>query len=484
MSEPGAAGSALILGGSVAGGAAALQLSRAGWQVTLVDPEFDRMVSPGDEVVHRPGAPHSVHAHGFGSRAHFELARRLPDVHQTLVEAGAHQVPMSEMVPPSLYDDGRPGDSDVTVLQVRRHTFDRVLAAAVASSPVTRLPGRATGLVLDWEGPLPVVRGLQLSDGTVLTADITIDAGGRRSPVSGWLAAAGVSQPERFDECIARYYTRHYRITGPRPRLNIGFADVHAFTCHVQLMFLGDGDTAMVAMAAHDEDPVLKVLRHSEAFDALLAANDAFADWRAALEPDSQVFCLGAFDNRARSLVHDDRPLALGLHQVGDSLAMTNPTRGRGVGMGLMAVGALVDILTAGGSADDRSFAFEAWRARVLLPHYRECALTDSIASDQMRAGLAGRSIPSNAPQFELPEGHPISQADLERAADHDPDLFRVLLRATVMLDDDRHVASPEVAARVRDVLETAPDPAPPRVRPTDGLHDRNTVERLLSAFA
>jgi hypothetical protein len=149
-----------------------------------------------------------------------------------------------------------------------------------------------------------------------------------------------------------------------------------------------------------------------------------------------------------------------------------------------MAVGALVDVLTAGGSPEDQSLAFEAWRARVLLPHYRECALTDSIASDQLRAGLAGRAIPPNAPQFELPERHPISQADLERAADGDPDLFRVLLRASAMLDDDRHVASAEVVARVRQVLETAPDAAPPRARPTDGLHDRGTVERLLAAYA
>ena len=67
---PGAPRSAVILGGSVAGGAAALQLARAGWQVTLVDPELDRMASPGRAVTHRPGAPHTVHAHGFGSRAH------------------------------------------------------------------------------------------------------------------------------------------------------------------------------------------------------------------------------------------------------------------------------------------------------------------------------------------------------------------------------------------------------------------------------
>lgn len=484
MSAPGTAGSVVILGGSVAGGAAALLLSRAGWQVTLVDPEFDRMVSPGDEVTHRPGAPHTVHAHGFGSRAHVELRRRLPDVHQALVEAGAHQVPLSEMVPPALYDGGRPGDEDVMSLQLRRYTFDRVLATAVTGSTVARVPHRATGLVLDRDGSVPVVRGLQLADGTVAIADITIDAGGRRSPVSGWLAAAGIAQPERFDECVARYYTRHFQITGPRPPLNIGFADVHAFTCHVQLMFLGDGDTAMVAMAAHDEDPVLKVLRRPEAFDALLAANDAFSDWRAALAPTTGVFCLGAFDNRVRSLVEESHPVALGLHQVGDSLAMTNPTRGRGVGMGLMSAGAMVDVVTACGSPDEQTLAFEEWRSRVLLTYYRECALTDSIASDQMRAGLAGRSIPANAPQFELPDGHPISADDLKRAADHDPDLFRVLLRASVMLDDERHVASDDVVPRVRRVLETAPPEPPPRVRPTDGLHDRRTVEQLLASYA
>ena len=120
----------------------------------------------------------------------------------------------------------------------------------------------------------------------------------------------------------------------------------------------------------------------------------------------------------------------------------------------------------------------------MLLRYYRECALTDSIASDQMRAGLAGRAIPPNAPQFELPEGHPVSQADVERAAGDDPDVFRVMLRAMVMLDDDWHVASPGSTARVRQGLETAPPADPPRVRPTDGLHDRGTVERLLAAYA
>ena len=105
MSRSGAPRSVVVLGGSVAGSAAALQLARAGWRVSLVDPALDRVASPGQQVGPRPGAPHTVHAHSFGSRANVELQRRLPDVHAALLEAE------------------RSGDRDLTILQVRRHTF-------------------------------------------------------------------------------------------------------------------------------------------------------------------------------------------------------------------------------------------------------------------------------------------------------------------------------------------------------------------------
>lgn len=202
---------------------------------------------------------------------------------------------------------------------MRRHTTDRALARVLDRSSVTVVESRATGLLLDTGGTLPRVVGLGLADGSTVIGDVVVDAGGWRSPVSGWLRADGVDQPERHDECIARYYSRHYRIAGKRPPLNVGFADVHEFTCHVQLMFLGDNDTAMVALAAHDLDPVLKALRHAEAYDAVLGANDAFARWREVLEPTTDVFCLGAFDNRMRGLVSAGAPVARGLSQVGDA---------------------------------------------------------------------------------------------------------------------------------------------------------------------
>lgn len=471
-----------MLGGSLIGAATALLLERSGWQVTVVDAEHARLIDGPDEVTHRPGAPHAVHAHGFMSRTRHELRSRLPDVWDALLEAGVEEVPISASVPPSLHDGGRPDDEDITSARMRRHTCDRVLARAVAGSTIRRVEGRVNGLVLDTSGAVPRVCGLGLADGTAVTGDIVVDAGGRRSPVTGLLRAAGIDQPERHDECIARYYSRHYRITGPRPRLNVGFADVHSFTCHAQLMFLGDADTAMVALAAHDEDPVLKALRHTGAYDAVVGANEAFAEWREVLEPTTEVFCLGAFDNRMRGLVAEGRPLVRGLWQVGDALATTNPTRGRGVSMGLMATGQLRDVLADHEHPDDAALAFDAWRERVLAVAYRECAATDVMAARQLRAGLAGRSVPSNAPPLEMPEGHPITAAELEQAAGLDPDLFRVFLRATVLLDDAREVLAPEVVTRVRQLLARA-QPAPDRARPTVGLHDRETLTRMLAAW-
>jgi 2-polyprenyl-6-methoxyphenol hydroxylase-like FAD-dependent oxidoreductase len=136
-----------ILGGSVIGCATALQFARSGWQVSLIDAEFDlisqEIAGPGDVAV-RPGAPHTVQAHGFPSRACFELKHRLPDVLEALFAAGAE--PSLFAPPPHLHDGGRPQDGDFNTFRTRRVTLDRVLAEAVrAQDGIEVLPVRAVG---------------------------------------------------------------------------------------------------------------------------------------------------------------------------------------------------------------------------------------------------------------------------------------------------------------------------------------------------
>lgn len=478
--------SVVILGGSVVGSAAALLFARAGWAVTVVDPEIELLRQPpAGPVQLRPGAPHAVHAHGFMARTLHELGTRLPDVRDDLVEAGAPIVPLSGYLPPHLYAGGRPDDDELSLLRIRRVTLDRVLAEAVERQDgVRRIAARAIGLVSE-PGPPLRVRGLVLDGGAEVRADLLLDAGGRRSPITHWLADLGARLPERTDPAVARYYTRHYRIRGGALPMNRGFAEVHEFPSLTQLLFLGDNGTAMLAQAVHDDDADLKALRHADAFDAMADRNQAFADWWRVLEPEGAVHCLGAFDNRMRGIVSDGVPAALGILQAGDSLTMTNPTRGRGISLGIAAVGHLHDLLVDDGLAvEDAAPAYDEWCQRVLGVYYRESATSDAAIARRLRAGLFGQSVPANAPAVELPDGHPITATDVDRAAATDPELMRLLLRASMLLDDTRVIASAEVVDRVREALVTAPSPAVTAPPAAGGLHDRAKLNAVLAPWA
>ncbi|MZD09421.1 hypothetical protein GTW43_30715 [Streptomyces sp. SID5785] len=479
--------SVAIIGGSVVGCAAALQFARSGRQVTLIDPDLGLMSGPAAQM-QRAGAQHAAQPHGLMSRAYVELADRLPDIVAELARAGAPLVPLAAMIPPALCDGGRPHDDRLATVRTRRVTLDRVLARAVGheASIVTR-PVRATGLEVDAGAP-PRVHGVRLADGSTVPADLVLDTTGRRSPVPRWLTEAGYAQPETLDRCDVSYYGRHYRLRpGQRPALNTGFGDIHGFPTHLQLMFLGDSDTAMVALCVPRGDPLMKSLRHSSAFDAVLAANDDFAHWMSLLEATTPVFATGAHDNRMRSMTVDGRPLVRGLHQAGDALATTNPTRGRGIAMGLAAVGHLHDLVVDGHHGDDLTLAYAEWQERVLAVYYREAVASDTHLSRRLQASVHNGPhedhAPANAHQLELPPAHPASSAQIERAARHDPDLLRNWLRAVHMLDDGRDIASFRVAEQTHRTLTALPPPVP-RPQRDGGLHDPTTLRTVLQRFA
>jgi len=411
------------------------------------------------------------------------MKHRLPDVVEALFAAGAE--PSLFAPPPHLHDGGRPQDNDLNTFRTRRVTLDRILAAAVrAQDGIEVLAARAVGLELQPGAP-PRATGFALAGGEVVRADVLVDAGGRRSPVTGWLADEGIHADEVVDECGLTYYGRHFRITGERPPLNNAFADVHEFPTHLQLAFLGDNDTMMLALSPHAEDAELKVLRHEGAFRAVLAANDAFADWLAVLTPLTGVFCLGSLKNRMRSLVVEGQPLVLGLHQVGDSLAMTNPNRGRGVSMGLAAAGRLHDLLTANGrDAESVALAYAGWQRDALAVYYREASAADAEYGRRLRANLLGSAGPATAPSVEVPPGHPVTSQQIEEAAMLDPDLFRTFLRAMSLLDDERVIASPTVTEQVQRLTHDLPPGPAERTIPTGGLHDRETLLRVIAPFS
>lgn len=450
-----------VLGGSVVGSATALMFARAGWGVSIIDPELPVLAQLRGEVVRRPGAPHAAQAHAHTARATHELRTRLPDVFSALLEGGANLLHFAP--PPPLARHGtRPMDDSLTALRCRRILVDQEIARAVRTEPgITRHATAATGLLLDTGTTVPRAVGFALADGSSVVADLLVDAGGRRSPVRRWLAASGTVTPEETTDCGLTYYTRHYRITGEPPPMP-GFALLADRPATQLLGFLGDADFLALALVRHRVDVGRAELARTTGFEAEIQRFEELEDWRPVLQPASDVMPMGTVRNRMGALVEDGRPLVLGLHQVGDALATTNPSRGRGIGLGLAAAGRLFDACRGESSLpalDDLALEVGEWNGRVLLHYFRETCIVDREIEQRIQAQLLGGDPPSTAPDVLLPPDHPVTSEQIATAAIRDPDLFRAFIAALHMLDDRREIASPETTQLVLRLLDAPPTP-------------------------
>jgi hypothetical protein len=235
-----------------------------------------------------------------------------------------------------------------------------------------------------------------------------------------------------------------------------GFAIVLEFPTHELVAFRGDRDYLTVAMVRHTRDRDRAGWREDDVFDAAIASTPGFTDWWRAIEAEGPVLPMGAVRNRMTALVDAGRPVVLGLHQVGDSLTTTNPSRGRGIALGLAAVGRLFDLLTADGTAppaDEVALSFHAWQRDVLRHYFHETSAADLELAGRIDAALTGGEPPATAPDVLLPEDHPVTSAQVAEAAGRDPDLFRSFVSALHMMDDDREIASAATAETVRRLL-------------------------------
>ncbi|HET6710685.1 NAD(P)/FAD-dependent oxidoreductase [Amycolatopsis sp.] len=206
---------AVVLGGSAAGLCAAGALA----------PHFDRvLVLERDELPdgaeHRRGVPQSKHPHFLLNSGRRAIGALFPGFEEDLIAAGGL------LLMPSMdaaYLDG-PGWS-----ARKRSAMTMVYGSRILIERVLRDKVRELANVVVREGV--AVRGLTTADGEVtgvgfsaadgdehVDADFVVDAMGRGSPVSGWLAAAGWPEPEvRTLDAKVTYTSRWYDLPAERP---------------------------------------------------------------------------------------------------------------------------------------------------------------------------------------------------------------------------------------------------------------------------
>ncbi len=307
----------LVIGSGPAGLVLGATLGARGHHVTSVD----RDPGPTPTGWRRRGVMQFEHAHAFRPQVGSLLRAEWPAAYDEWLALGAD---------PLVDEDGPVTAVDVGMLS-RRSTLERALrTAASAHRHLALRTGHVDRLLIE-EGR---VRGAVV-DGVPVRADLVVDASGRSSRVG---------RPHRTDRAPARldgdcglaYIDRTYRLRpGAEPGpMNSPLGYIDEFDGYQCLVFLHERGRFSVVLIRPTADAALAALRLLPAYEAACAAIPVLAEWTdpARALPTSEVLVGGALRNVYRS-----QSLISGLVTVGDAVATTTPTRGRGVAMALHA---------------------------------------------------------------------------------------------------------------------------------------------------
>ena len=342
-----------IIGAGPAGLFVGAALARRGHQVIAVERD------PGpaaDGSWRRLGVMQFHHAHAFRHQVVQALQEELPEALRRWLAAGAE--PVQTRLPD--------GTEIPMAMRSRRETFERALRASALDQPglqvrrghvdeVTRRDGRASGIRVA---------------GTDLAADLVIDASGRAGRVTRSLRPA----PASGGPCGIAYVDRQYQLhpgAGPGPLMSpIAWqADLDGYQA---IIFVHERGIFSVLLVRPIADRVLAQLRHEAAFTAAAQAIPGLADWvdPARSRPITPVLPGGPLLNAYRGQTGPDGRLALpGLVFVGDAVATTTPTFGRGVTTTLLQAQRLLGLIDEHG-ADTGAIgeSFDAWCAEQIKP--------------------------------------------------------------------------------------------------------------------
>jgi 2-polyprenyl-6-methoxyphenol hydroxylase-like FAD-dependent oxidoreductase len=287
-----------------------------------------------------------------------------------------------------------PGDA---VLCSGRLTFEAVLWRAVQRQPGVTLRCRSAIDDLVFERrETPRVRGVRLDDGGVLTADLVVDASGRRSPTARPLARRGVRPlPEVAQNCGPMYISRYFELcpgadypsTDVPIMVNLGWATAMAFPADCRTFCL----LAIVAAI----DPLRKALTSDAGFSRFHAAIPLMAPWLDAGLPIAGIHTTARVDNRYRRLVDDSGPIVNGLLLLGDAAMHTNPTAGRGVSLAFSHVQHLATALDRARSPFELTAEFDSWTDGNIAAWYQLQAGADASLLRRAEAAVRGVTLPA-----------------------------------------------------------------------------------------
>ena len=405
--------------------------------------------------------------HFFLARFWRELAETAPDLRAELEACEPAVLNFASRMPPSITDrTPQPCDEELVAMGFRRPTFERALRNWVERQPnlTYRCGAEVASLVADTEGAVPRVCGVELTDGTVIDADLVVAATGRHGAATRWLQeiGAGPIEEEEADGGLA-YFSRYYRLTPGASFPAIQGRPSQECGSLIVFTFPADHGTFTLAATPLADDKEMRGMKDNDAFDRLMRLIPVTAPW---LEDGrataiSNVAPLMRIEDRRRRIVANGVPAATGIVLTADAAFCTNPVLGRGTSLAWLTGRRLGEVVAEHGDDVEKvALAFDEILEHEIRPWYDDSLATDKARFTQIDTHRRGETPPPPDPS----DVAATMSAAVQLAMGFDAEVFRAGVRRFNLLDPlDGLMHNGDVLGRVIAFWERRSElPSPP----------------------